>query len=120
MRDELLRQPLGLSLYEEDLQVEEEQWHFGLFEKEALLACGVVVLLGGKLVKIRQVAVVENLQGRGYGRMLMEAIEGELRQRGYLGVELHARREVVQFYLAGDYVVEGCLLYTSPSPRDRG
>lgn len=107
LRDELLRRPLGMDLFEEDLESEREQWHFGLFAEEALVACGVVVPLGEGVAKVRQVAVGEAWQGKGLGRRLMAGIEEELVRRGILEVELHARREVVDFYLSLDYAVVG-------------
>ena len=68
LRNELLRKPLGLSLWDEDLSVESEQLHFGAFGDEGTLqACGVVHILSETKVQIRQVAVQTKLQGCGMG-----------------------------------------------------
>jgi len=108
LRDALLRQPLGLSLFEEDLSAEVKQWHFGLFAEDAtLVACGVVHPIDSSRAKVRQVAVVESWQGQGVGARLMAAIESHLLERGFEQVVLHARRDVSPFYLRCGYKQEG-------------
>lgn len=108
LRDELLRRPLGLNLFEEDLASECDQWHFGLFAEDgSLLACGVALPVDEQIVKIRQVAVVEREQARGKGKRLMREIEVILRERGFTQVVLHARRSVSGFYLNCEYQIEG-------------
>ena len=39
---EIMRVPLGLSLYDEDLEAEKDQFHFGLYLGGALTAVGVL------------------------------------------------------------------------------
>ena len=111
LRDRLLRQPLGLSLFDEDLMEEKEQWHFGLFdEAQGLMACGVAHQFepqGAKCAKIRQFAVSEEWQGQGRGRLLMQEMEDFLRTTGFEKVVLHARAHVRGFYGNLGYVEEG-------------
>ena len=108
LRNELLRKPLGLSLWDEDLSVESEQLHFGAFGDEGTLqACGVVHILSETKVQIRQVAVQTKLQGCGMGTQLMKVIEDDLRGRGFTQVILHARCTVCDFYQKLNYEVDG-------------
>ncbi|TWT85571.1 putative acetyltransferase [Posidoniimonas polymericola] len=98
LRQEVLRAPLGLSLDEEELALEANQLHFGLFEGDELQACVVAKPISPSEVKLRQMAVVRHTQGRGHGRKLIESLERELFQRGYRNVRLHARVPAAGFY----------------------
>ena len=98
LRQEVLRQPLGLNLFDEDLDAEATQMHFGLFEAGVLLACVVAVPVSPGEARLRQMAVLPAMQGRGHGRRLLELLEVELTDRGYARATLHARASVVDFY----------------------
>lgn len=98
LRQEVLRRPLGLNLYDQNLSVEAEQRHFGLFEAETLLASIIVAPLSANEVKLRQMAVSPSVQGRGYGRKLLECVEEEWIQLGYTSASLHARISAKGFY----------------------
>lgn len=98
LRQEVLRQPLGLNLFDEDLDAEATQMHFGLFEAGVLLACVVAVPVSPGEARLRQMAVRPDMQGRGHGRRLIEHIEVELAARGHVTASLHARVSVVDFY----------------------
>ena len=104
LRDELLRAPLGLDLFSENLADESSYLHIGGFAD----AGRVVAYLQFKpidesVLKMQQVAVAENLQGTGVGRSLMAFAEDFARGRGWLEIVLHAREEVVGFYETLDY-----------------
>ena len=107
LRDTLLRRPLGLAFSPEELQAESAQWHFGLFAGDALLACLSAVPAGTGEVKLRQIAVRPDAQGRGFGRIIMERSESELVRRGCTEAWLHARAEAVGFYARLGYETEG-------------
>jgi hypothetical protein len=99
LREEILRRPLGLTLTEEDLEGEEDQLHFGLFESSGeMVACGVAVPISPTEARIRQMAVLPRRQGEGLGRRLLEAIEGDLRSRGFRTLVLDARTSAAGFY----------------------
>ncbi|MBF0104561.1 MAG: GNAT family N-acetyltransferase [Deltaproteobacteria bacterium] len=83
LRQKILRVPLGLNIYAEDLSQESQQLHFGLVENNELIACVVVVPLDNQTVKGRQMAVCESLQGTGIGRALINGVETELKKLGY-------------------------------------
>ncbi len=109
LRDEVLRRPLGLNLYDEDLDREKDQWHFGLFDAQGRL-CGVVVAVpmdGGQAAKVRQMAVAVDCQGRGLGARIMGELERELTSRGIRHIYLHARVSAVGFYEKQGYTASG-------------
>ncbi len=100
LRQQVLRQPLGVSLSEEDLRGENQQLHFGLFAEEegSLLACLVINPLTPLRAKLRQMAVAPDYQRKGLGQMLIRETENFLRNSGVQTVELHARTSAVDFY----------------------
>jgi GNAT superfamily N-acetyltransferase len=76
LRDEVLRRPLGLSLYDEDLSGERAQLHFGLFDSgNDLLACLIAVPVSAEEVKLRQMVVKADCQGQGLGRLILYDLE---------------------------------------------
>jgi len=108
LRQEVLRAPLGLNLYTEDLNLERVQIHYGLFdESRQLLACVVAVPVSGAEAKLRQMAVRPSLQGKGYGRTLLQGAEQVLARRGFEHLLLHARMTAVEFYERLGYVKTG-------------
>ena len=99
LRQEVLRVPLGLSLFDEDLSAESAQQHFGWFiDDGTLAACAISVILSPVEAKIRQMAVRVDCQGAGYGRMLMTSLERHLGKTGVRHLSLHARLAVAGFY----------------------
>ena len=98
LRDEILRRPLGLSLYAEDLQTESTFYHYGIFDEDTIIACVVAVPDTGALVQIRQMAVVKGSRSKGVGTRLLEYTEGSLLKKGFSNFFLNARREAVPFY----------------------
>lgn len=98
LRDRLLRAPLGLSFDADDVAAEKGQLHFAMLDGKNVIACVVAVPINQGRVKLRQMAVQEDLQGSGVGRSLVEQVESVLVDRGFKTVELHARDIAVGFY----------------------
>ncbi|HZP93418.1 MAG TPA: GNAT family N-acetyltransferase [Burkholderiales bacterium] len=107
LRHDVLRKPLGLDLYAEDLQAERAQWHFGLFDGDVLVACLVVVPDGFPEAKIRQTAVREDWRHRGLGRRIMLETEALLKAAGFDRATLNARKSALDFYRKLGYRIEG-------------
>ncbi len=108
LRNEVLRLPLGLNLYSEDLQREKEQLHFGLFDHDTeLIACVIAMLQGSGKAKLRQMVVKAGYEGRGVGRRLLLSLEEMLATRGVSQLSLHARISAAGFYEKLGYVCSG-------------
>ncbi len=103
LRRKVLRQPLGLDFTPEELAAEGDYIHCVLIDDEGVVATATGTDFGDGSVKIRQVAVTNQLQGKGYGREIMLFAEGIGRQRGFHTAILHARAAVVDFYLRLGY-----------------
>lgn len=108
LRHEVLRKPLRLNLYDEDLAMECEQLHFGLFDDQGqLLACVIAAPVSATEAKVRQMAVRPACQGKGCGRILLEGAEQVLAQRGFATLYLNARMTAVGFYERLGYTQTG-------------
>jgi predicted GNAT family N-acyltransferase len=109
-RRRILRAPLGLDFTPEQLAKEQADIHLGGYSQGRLVAC--VVLTGvdgshGSQVKLRQMAVDPDFQGRGIGARLLAFAEKVSAERGYREVVLHARESAASFYENAGYVAEG-------------
>ena len=119
LRERLLRQPLGLSFTPEDLQAEQQSFHFGMIDQEHLVACLVVVPLTGGNAKVRQMCVDESCQRKGIGSALIRNTEERLREKGFQSVELHARDTAVGFYQRLGYEPIGDVFVEVTIPHQR-
>lgn len=107
LRDAVLRKPLGLSFTPEDLESEKDNMLIAAFEEERMLGCCMLVEEQPDIVRLRQMAVLNDLQGKGIGRALMNFAENLARDRGYKIIRMHARNNAVGFYEKVGYKVRG-------------
>jgi GNAT superfamily N-acetyltransferase len=107
MRDEILRRPLGLSFTQEELQKEKDNMFIAAFDDDRMLGCCMLVEENPDTVRLRQMAVWNDLQGKGIGRALTNFAENLARDRGYKIMSMHARKNVVGFYEKMGYKVTG-------------
>lgn len=105
LRDDLLRKPLGLAFTAEELEGEKENILIAAFEDERMLGCCMLVEEKPGIVRLRQMAVLNDLQGKGIGRALTNFAENLARDQGYKKIWMHARKNVVGFYERMDYKV---------------
>lgn len=105
LRFQILRKPLGLSFSEEDLAAELHDILLGCFEDDRLEACCILTKTDPKTVRLRQMAVSSNLQGKGIGRVLMSFAENVARDHGYRRLTMHARKSALGFYEKNGYRV---------------
>ena len=108
LRQRVLRAPLGLSLWDENLTLESQQWHFALIDPAGRpVACLTVVPMQKGHVKLRQMAVEPDCQGQGMGQKIVRSVEKVLAEEGVQTIELHARQSAVPFYEKSGYRVSG-------------
>lgn len=107
LRTDILRKPLGLTFDEEELEKEKEEILIGAFEEEKMLGCCMLINSEPGTVRLRQMAVLKNLQGKGIGRALMQFAENIARDRGFRRITMHARKSATGFYEKLGYTVYG-------------
>ena len=107
LRNDILRKPLGLSLNKEELDKEKDDILMGAFEDEKLLGCCLLTRVDPTTVRLRQMAVPNNMQGKGVGRALMIFAENIARDLGYRKLCMHARKTAIGFYQKLGYSITG-------------
>ena len=106
LRNDVLRKPLAMNLFDEDLSVDALDIHIGCFQNENLIG---VLILSPKAgyVKMRQVAVTPKAQGKQIGRKLVQFSEQIAKNKGFTRIDLNARETAVDFYLKNGYLILG-------------
>jgi predicted GNAT family N-acyltransferase len=107
LRYEILRKPLGLDFTEEELSKEKNDILIGVIDDDKMLACCMLTKTKSDTVRLRQMAVHKNLQGKGIGASLMNFAENLARDRGYKNLVMHARKVAVGFYEKQGYKITG-------------
>src|SRR6476620_2069010 len=98
LREDILRRPLGLSFSPDELEAEKNNLHIAAYEDDQMLGCCMLVEEEPQMVRLRQMAVMNDLQGKGIGRALMQFAENLARDRGYKKITMHARKNALGFY----------------------
>jgi GNAT superfamily N-acetyltransferase len=107
LRNDILRKPLGLTFTPDELEKEKEEILIAAFEEEKMLGCCMLIKQDPATVRLRQMAVLNNLQGKGIGRALMQFAENIARDLGYRKIIMHARKTASGFYEKLGYSVSG-------------
>jgi len=107
LREDLLRKPLGISFTKDELDREKENVLIGAFDDDDILGCCMLVEQDSKVVKLRQLAVLNTLQGKGVGTAILQFAENLARDRGYKTITMHARKNTVDFFRNLGYKVDG-------------
>ena len=94
-----LNQPMGSERNEGDLTGE----HFALYENNVLKAIARLDSYAPKISQVRFVAVNNSLHGKGYGKLIMDAVEKRSKESGNVKMILHSRDYAVPFYEKLDY-----------------
>lgn len=98
LRDDVLRKPLGLSFSPGELESEKNNLLMAAYEDDQMLGCCMLVEEEPQTVRLRQMAVLNDLQGKGIGKALMQFAENLARDRGYKRITMHARKNALGFY----------------------
>ena len=107
LREDILRKPLGLSFTKEELEAEKNNLLMIAKEDDQMLGCCMLIEEDPQTVRLRQMAVLNDLQGKGVGRALMQFAENIARDLGYKKLTMHARVTAVGFYEKLGYEVVG-------------
>lgn len=106
LREDILRKPLGLSLTSEEREGDKEHVYIVGFLGDDLCATAVLVPEGDRL-KMRQVAVKKDHQGKGVASAMLKFCEEYALNKGVDEIYCHARETAIPFYLKNHYLAEG-------------
>ncbi len=107
LRHQMLRKPLGLDFSKEELEKEAENILLGCYDDDVLEGCCMLVETSKKEVRLRQMAVLSGLQGKGIGRVMMLFAENVARDRRYQKIIMHARLSSIPFFEKLGYAAVG-------------
>jgi GNAT superfamily N-acetyltransferase len=107
LRDTVLRKPLGLTFSADELEKEKNNLLIAAYDDRQMLGCCMLVEEDPETVRLRQMAVIKDLQGKGIGKALMTFAENLARDRGYSRITMHARKNATGFYEKLGYRVKG-------------
>ena len=104
LRHQILRQPLGLNFSQDELDSEKEEILMASFEDDEMLGCCMLTKTKDPgTLRLRQMAVPKNLQGKGIGAALLTFAENIARDKGYKKIMMHARDTAIGFYERAGY-----------------
>jgi predicted GNAT family N-acyltransferase len=109
LRQLVLRQPLGLNLFDENLVAEHDQITIIATYNDAIIGCVLINPLDALVFKLRQMAVHPIWQGKGIGKQLMHNAHKWIKENGGTKVTLHARLTAHVFYTSLGYVSDGAI-----------
>ncbi len=107
LRNDILRKPLSLTFSNAELDREQDDILIGAFEEEKMLGCCLLTKINDKSVRLRQMAVQNNLQGKGIGATMLNYAENIARDAGYKKMVMHARKSAMKFYEKLGYKING-------------
>jgi predicted GNAT family N-acyltransferase len=108
LRYEVLRRPLGLEFTPEQLAAEYADIHLAAFNDTGhLIGYLCLTPLNNNELKMRQVAIASEWQGKGAGSKLVAASEELAAQLNFKTMTMHARETAVPFYLRLGYRIVG-------------
>lgn len=98
LRRNILRKPLGLDFSPSDLEADKADILIGAFEEEKMLGCCQLSKIDHETLRLRQMAVPQEMQGKGIGRVIIQFAENLARDLRYKKIIMHARKPVTGFY----------------------
>lgn len=107
LRNRVLREPLGLSLFDEDLSRDKSDIHIAAFLGSRLVGCLLLLPVNKTVLKMRQVAVDLSFRSKGLGGLMVAFAENYAQANGFQKIELNARETAVGFYQKNNYLVVG-------------
>jgi predicted N-acetyltransferase YhbS len=98
LRNQILREPLGLTLTAEELDSEKNDILIAAFDDDEMMGCCILTPMDASTLRLRQMAVPSSLQGKGIGASIMSFAEDLARDKGYSRMIMHARDTAIGFY----------------------
>ena len=105
LRNNVLRKPLGMNLYDENLKSEINDFHIGAFVNNKLVGVLILTPINDVDMKMRQVAVDEKFRQTNVGRKMVLFSEEFSSKKGYKSIQLNARSTAVGFYTKQSYTI---------------
>lgn len=106
LREKILREPLGSSFTEQELEEEKDHFQIAGFLDDVIIATAVLVPEGDAM-KMQRVVVAENLRSLNIGSEMMAFCEKFASDKNFNVMYCHARDAAVNFYIKNGYTGVG-------------
>lgn len=107
LRWEVLRKPWEQPIGSERDDIEAQAFHRVIIDTNQVVGVARLHKYSQEKAQVRYMAVKSNVQGKGYGKKLLEELENTAAQLGVKTIELNARTEAIGFYQQLGYVDQG-------------
>ena len=98
LRNKILLRPFGLPDHAWEMK-DTRSWHFVALENNEVVACVVLCPFENEeRAQLMQMAVDNSLQGKGVGKLLVEALITFCKEQGIKEMMCHARENAIPFY----------------------
>lgn len=105
LRWRILRAPWNQPKGSEQDELEGQAIHIIAVEDEKLVGCGRAHFNTEDEAQIRYMAVENQWQGKGVGKLILDELEKRVIEKGAKKIILHARENVVKFYEKNGYKI---------------
>ena len=105
LRDDELRKPIGLSIYDDPLCFERNIGLYGGFDGDKIVTCAILDRKSKDLFRMKQMAVSAEYQKQGIGSQMLKYLESQVLAEGGNMIHLHARKTALNFYKKNNYEV---------------
>lgn len=106
LRYDILRKPWNQPKETATDGMEDDAINAFIEDNGNVVACGRLQDNGGGIGQIRYMAVNDNYQGKGLGKLVVAKLEEEAKKIGLQVIELQARENALEFYKNQGYIVK--------------
>lgn len=106
LRYDVLRKPWDKPKDTATDELEESAVNAYITMNDVVIACGRLQDNGNGIGQIRYMAVSDQFQGKGLGKLILNRLEEEARNLKLTTIELQARDNALEFYKACGYLVK--------------
>ena len=108
LRNKILLRPIGIPDFGWEKN-DVKSWHFVAIDKLDLVGCVVLVPLDGQNEKAQliQMAVDDEWQGHGLGRLLVDALLEFSKKMKFREIQVHSRSDITSFYTHMKFEIYG-------------
>lgn len=106
LRYDILRKPWNQPKETATDGMEDKAINAFIEDNEKVVACGRLQDNGEGIGQIRYMAVDDNYQGKGLGKLIVAELELEAKRIGLKTIELQARENALEFYKSQRYIIK--------------
>lgn len=117
LRNKVMRIPMGLDIYNEDLSSEKDSVIIGMFKDDVLLGTGIMSH-DDTVYKVEFLCTDTSVQNHGIGGCLLEKLEKIAMEQGATKICMDARLSAKQFYQKNGYDAVGEIFLMDCAPID--